>query len=33
MGARARRFAVERGSVERMCEGYAATYEALARPS
>lgn len=33
MGAKARRFAVERGSVERMCEGYAATYEALARPS
>jgi glycosyltransferase involved in cell wall biosynthesis len=31
MGARARRFVVERCSIERMCQGYAAVYETAAR--
>jgi glycosyltransferase involved in cell wall biosynthesis len=29
MGERGRRFALERGNVDRMCEGYAAVYDAL----
>jgi glycosyltransferase involved in cell wall biosynthesis len=33
MGAAARRFAEEQGSVDRMCDGYAAVYRSLARPS
>jgi glycosyltransferase involved in cell wall biosynthesis len=33
MGASARRFVVERCSIDRMCHGYAAAYEAVARAS
>jgi len=32
MGASGRRFVVEEGSIERMCQGYAAAYETTARP-
>ncbi|HEX4447674.1 MAG TPA: glycosyltransferase family 4 protein, partial [Polyangiaceae bacterium] len=33
MGEAARRFVVEHCSIEAMCRGYAAVYDALARPS